>query len=138
MDEKIIDITQIDAVFERFASSYSYIRVEWEKHLQNYYKDNPERLLYFDMMAVSAIIIELFIQKKSTALHAFFNEVEHVLVVANAEVKNLICAGLIEGIQQICQYENIDMRCEFDTWLQPLAKKEWDASTGLFNHTQWE
>jgi hypothetical protein len=47
-----------------------------------------------------------------------------VLKDADSEVKNLILAGLIEGIQQICQYENIDMRYEFDPWLSPLTKKE--------------
>jgi hypothetical protein len=46
----------------------------------------------------------------------------------------LLGAGLIEGIQQICQYEEIDMLKEFNAWLLPLTKKQWNFISTSFKH----
>lgn len=130
--DKAYNINQIDAVFDLLVSDSSYLKKNWAEYYHKEYKDNRERLLYFDMMAISAFVIKLFQKKKSKDLQSFFDKVEIILKDADSEVKNLILAGLIEGIQQICQYENIDMRYEFDAWLSPLTKKNWDEITGFF------
>ncbi|MCS4303476.1 hypothetical protein [Chryseobacterium sp. BIGb0232] len=129
---KTYTINQIDAVFDLLVSDSSYLKKKWSKYYNKEYKDNCERLLYFDMMAVSAFIIVLFQKKKSKALQSFFDKVEIILNDADSEVENLILAGLIEGIQQICPYKKIDMRYEFDSWLSPLTKKHWDKLTGFY------
>ncbi|MDR2237681.1 MAG: hypothetical protein LBE92_16280 [Chryseobacterium sp.] len=130
--DKAYNINQIDAVFDLLVSDSSYLKKNWDEYYNKEYKDNRERLFYFDMMAISAFVIKLFHKKKSKDLQSFFDKVEIVLNDADSEVKNLILAGLIEGIQQICQYENIDMRYEFNSWLSPLTQKKWDEITGFF------
>jgi hypothetical protein len=130
--DKTYNIKQIDNVFELLVSSSSGIHAAWENYFTAYYKDGRERLLYFDMMEISAIIIRLFKSHKSNDLKKIFENVETILHDADAEVTNLLLAGLIEGIQQLCQYENIDMRHEFDQWLLPLTKKNWDELTGFY------
>lgn len=129
---KTYTINQIDAVFDLLVSDSSYLKRKWDKYYDKEYKDNRERLLYFDMMAISAFVIKLFQKKKSKTLQSFFDKVEVILNNSDPEVKNLILAGLIEGIQQICPYKKIDMRYEFDTWLSPLTKKHWDKLTGFY------
>lgn len=137
MMRKTYNIAQIEAVFELLVSGSSELKTGWEKHLREYYKDGRrERLFYFDMMEISTIAIKLFQQNKSEDLKLFFEKVETILNDADAEVTNLIFAGLIEGIQQICQYQNIDMRHGFDRWLLPETKKGWDAITQLFKHDE--
>ena len=130
--EKVHTLTGIDTVFELLAATSPDIKSGWEKHLTNYYKDNPERLLYFDMMEISAIVIRLFQHNKTKDLTLFFEAVEDVLKDCDTTVENLMLAGLIEGIQQICPYQDIDMRTAFDSWLQPLTKKNWDELTGFY------
>lgn len=129
------NINQIDALFEIFISSSSYIKKNWDKYYIREYKNHKdrERLFYFDMMEVSSFVIKLFQLKKQKDLKSFFDVVELILVDCDSEVKNLILAGLIEGIQQICAYEKIDMRHEFDSWLSPITKKHWDELTGFYN-----
>ncbi|UKB83216.1 hypothetical protein LF887_19705 [Chryseobacterium sp. MEBOG06] len=136
--DKAYNINQIETVFDLLVSDSPYLKKNWDEYYNKEYKDSRERLLYFDMMAISAFVIELFQKKKSKDLQSFFDKVEIVLKDADSEVKNLILSGLIEGIQQICQYENIDMRYEFNTWLSPLTQKNWDEITDFFTFDSTE
>jgi hypothetical protein len=129
---KTYNIKEIDNVFELLLSSSLYLKKSWNKYYKEEYKSNDDRLIYFDMTAIGGFVIKLFQQKKSNDLKLFFDNVEIILNDSDAEIKNLILVGLIEGIQQICQCEIIDMRHEFDPWLQPLTKKHWDEITGFF------
>src|SRR5215216_1595880 len=96
-------IAQVEMVFECLVSGSSALKKGWEKHLHEYYKDKQrERLLYSDMMEISALVIKLFQKNKTKELKLFFEKVETIINNADAEVRNLIFAGLIEGIQQIC------------------------------------
>lgn len=129
---KTYNIKEIDNVFELLLSSSLYLKKSWDKYYMEEYKNNDDRLMYFDMTAIGGFVIKLLQQNKSKDLKLFFDNVEIILNDSDAEVKNLILVGLIEGTQQICQYENIDIRYEFDPWLQPLTKKYWDEITGFF------
>ncbi|MFZ4930226.1 DUF7674 family protein [Chryseobacterium sp. Mn2064] len=129
---KAYNIQQIDNVFELLLSSSSYIKESWNDYFDEEYKNNQLRLMYFDMTAIGGFVVKLFQQKKTKDLHLFFDNVELILHDADSEVKNLILTGLIEGIQQICQYENIDIRYEFDNYFHPLTKRNWDEITAFF------
>jgi hypothetical protein len=62
--DKTYNINQIDAVFDLLVSDSPYLKKSWTEYYNKEYKDNRERLLYFDMMAISAFVIKLFQKKK--------------------------------------------------------------------------
>jgi hypothetical protein len=129
------NINNIDAVFGLLISSSSYVKKNWDKYFTKEYinHQNSQRLMYFDMMAISSFTIALFHKKKQKDLKSLFDAVEEILHDCDSEVQNLILAGLIEGIQQQCQYKKIDMRHEFNTWLSPLTQQNWDELTGFYH-----
>lgn len=130
---KKYNIQQLNQVHASLISASPFLKEKWFEYLENNYSgERQERLTYFDMMEISALVICLFQQKKSNELQLFFDHVEEILLDADEEVNNLMLAGLIEGIQQICRNENIDMRCEFDQWLSPVTKKNWDELTAFY------
>ena len=140
MKQKTYNINTLDTVFELLTSSSSYVKNNWEKYFKEEYINHKdrERLTYFDMMAISSFVIKLFQKKKHKELKSLFDAVEEILLDCDSEVQNLILAGLIEGIQQICPYKKIDMRYEFDTWLSHLTNKNWDELTGFYNFERWD
>ncbi len=133
MDRTIFDIIRIDEVFEILTSVSPDLKKQWNKYFELHYINmHKERLLFFDMMEISAIIVKLKKQKKNQSLELFFEKVELIIQRCDFDVTNLMQAGLIEGIQQICQYENIDMRHDFDAWLKPHTKKVWNELATQF------
>gem|GEM_PF-6677842 len=129
-------LADIDLVFEHLLSPSYQLRKEWSVYLHRRYKRRKdERLYYFDMMEISAMIVRRLKHKRRKTLSLFFKQVELLMEKGDSEIRNLLAAGLIEGIQQICAYDHhIDMRHDFDPWLLPLTKTEWDAqAAGFYN-----
>lgn len=127
MDSASYTLADIDLVFDLLVSPTYQLRNEWSAYLRKRYMDpSDERLYYFDMMEISAMIVKRFQKKRAKTLQQFFKQVDMLLQKGDFEIRNLLLAGLIEGIQQICVYNNVDMRYDFDAWLLPHTKKNWD------------
>lgn len=127
MDSTSYTLADIDLVFDLLVSPSYQLRKEWSAYLRERYMDpTDERLYYFDMMEISAMIVKRFQKKRIKTVQQFFKQLEILLQKGDFEIRNLLLAGLIEGIQQICAYKAIDMRYDFDPWLLPHTKKNWD------------
>lgn len=119
---------EIDAVFGMLVSPSYRLKNEWLAYLQKRYANaSDERLYFFDMMEIGAMIVKRYRNRRHKTLRLFFEQLDGLLQQSDPEVINLLSAGLIEGIQQICAYdERIDMRYDFDPWLLPHTKPVWD------------
>lgn len=138
MNPEPYTLADSDLVFDLLLSPSCQLRKEWSAYLQTRYKHRgDERLYYFDMMEISAMIVRCFKHKRIKTVCLFFRQVELLLEKGDPEIRNLVAAGLIEGIQQICAYdERIDMRHDFEPWLLPLTKAEWHAQlSGFYKRT---
>lgn len=115
-------------MFGMLVSPSYRLKNEWHAYLQKCYKSAAdERLYFFDMMEISAMIVRRYRNKRHKTLRLFFEQLDRLLHQSDPEVLNLLSAGLIEGIQQICAHDaRIDMRYDFNPWLLPHTKPVWD------------
>jgi hypothetical protein len=125
----------IESVFDFLSTSSSTLSIHWESYLKKMNKET-KRLYYFDMMEISRVIVDMFHLKKSEELKIFFERVETIYFNADFEIKSLLGAGLIEGIQQICQNEEINIKQDFNPWLLEATKKEWDEIASLLKQKE--
>lgn len=51
---------------------------------------------------------------------------ENILNKCHSDTENLMVVGFIETLQNICGWDKVDYHKEFDEWLQPTTKKNWD------------
>lgn len=80
MDSASYTLDDIDLVFDRLVSPSYQLRNEWLAYVRKRYSDpTDERLYYFDMMEISAMIVKRFQKKRTRTLQQFFKQVDMLL-----------------------------------------------------------
>ncbi len=121
------DIIDRDNALELLSSTFLDLNKQWILYKQTEYKDyQSERLDYIDIGIMIDYIVSKVKVGQTDGLDEFFNRVELILAKADDYTQNLIVIGLLEGIQNVSGWDNIDYHKGYDKWLRPATKKYWD------------
>lgn len=121
------------ANFMALAATIPGLSAQWDAHLQATYPGlSIEQLSdvggfsYLDMGVFGNRVLDLLTTGKTTALTAFFQQVDAMLASDDHWTNELTAMGLLEGLQNQLIVSPFDHRTALDAWLPPTAKRFWD------------
>lgn len=129
---------QIDRVFVMLASTDKGLQKWFDKYLLDEYEgDLSERLSYLDVAEIARFLVDKIKAGQTSFFQGLFNQIEFILSSCDRYVKDLLVEGLFEDIQNGCGREDIDYYQNFDQWLKPLSKQEWDKLIDFWEGKDW-
>ena len=118
------DIIDRDSALELLSSTFPDLKEQWDVYKRTEYRDyQSERLDYIDIGVIIDFIVSKVKFGRTTDLDELFNRVEIILTKGDDYTKNLLVIGLLEGIQNVSGWSEIDYHKGFDKWLRPETKK---------------
>jgi|GEM_PF-2441818 len=121
--------TTVDEAISLIINSNPELKAFWDNSIEEEYEgsyaENREDLI--DIITVVDYIIEKYKSNDTELLSTIFENIEKAFADPNIEAKELIVTGILEGIQNACDMEQLDFRGGFDSWLGAKSKKAWDG-----------
>ncbi len=118
----------IDEALDLLTNSIPDLRALWLDYLSEEYQNYAtERLDFIDIGIIAKYIVDSIARQNINGFDDFFDTLESIFNNASKELENLMIVGLIEDIQNICGHRKIDYYKNFDEWLKPVTKTNWDA-----------
>ena len=125
-DEHIEFYTSERAINSLVEALYDFEN-KWLDYLKSEYKDyQKEKLNYVDISFIGRYVIELLKENKNNELDVFFETVERIYENCDSETAELLTIGLLESIQNNSPDAKIDYHYDFNNWLKPKTRKEWN------------
>ncbi|RTQ45328.1 hypothetical protein EJV47_26010 [Hymenobacter gummosus] len=124
----------VHAHFTALAATIPGLSARWEAHLQAHFpglsveqlSDAVGGFSYRDMAVFGNQVLELLTTGETTALGAFFRQVDAMLDSDDHRTNELTAMGLLEGLQNQLIESSFDHHTALDAWLPPATKHYWD------------
>ena len=121
--------TTVDEAIALIVNSNPELKAYWDNTIDEEYEGSYEenRQDLIDIITVVDYIIEKFRSDDTSDLSAIFANIEEAFQNPSTDAKELIVTGILEGLQNGCDMEQLDFRNGFDKWLGEKSKRAWDG-----------
>lgn len=112
------------------SNSCKELKADFNNYLLDTYQTldyTNDRLTFPDIANISRFIVWKLKFNDTSCFDKIFENTELILNKGRETTKNLIIAGLFEGIQNVGGWHQVDYYKGFDKWLRPNSKKAWDV-----------
>lgn len=121
--------TTVDEAINLIVNANSEIKAYWENSIEEEYEgtyaENRQDLI--DIITVVDYIVEKYRSDDTGLLYELFDRIEQAFQNPSSDTKELIVTGILEGIQNSCNMEQLDYHKGFNPWLGPKSKRAWDG-----------
>ena len=121
--------TTVDEAIALIVNSNPELKAYWDNTIdeeyEGAYEENRQDLI--DIITVVDYILEKFRSNDTSDLHAIFANIEEAFQNPSTDTKELIVTGILEGLQNGCDMEQLDYRSGFDGWLGKKSKRAWEG-----------
>lgn len=121
--------TTVDDAIEMIVGSNKELKAFWVNSISEEYEGDYEenRQDLIDIITVVDYIIEKYKSNDTELLPDLFLNIERALANPTDDTRELVVTGILEGLQNGCNMEQLDYYTGFDAWLGELSKKYWDS-----------
>ena len=121
--------TTVDEAINLIVNANSELKAYWENTIEEEYEgsyaENRQDLV--DIITVVDYIIEKYRSDDTGLLYELFDRIEQAFQNPSQDTKELIVTGILEGLQNGCDMEQLDFRNGFNKWLGAKSKRAWDG-----------
>ena len=119
----------VDDAIEMIVGSNKELKAYWvntiDEEYEGSYDENRQDLI--DIITVVDYIIEKYKCDDTANLPEIFANIEAALQDPTPETQELVVTGILEGLQNSCNMEQLDYHTGFNGWLGEKSKGYWDA-----------
>ena len=118
----MIEKSEVMALLLNACPSYKY---RWKEHYDYNYGNGEEQLIYIDLGDFAEHLVDLYKKGEINEFDQVFDIIELLNVDGDDYVKEAATIGLLEGIQNITSFSDVQSE-EFIRFLKPVSAKWWN------------
>ena len=119
----------IDQALELITTCHHEVTTCWNEYIREEYDmsydDSRDDMV--DIITIVEFIVSRLRDNQTNGLKELFASIEQAIETGDSNVKELILVGIIEGLRNNCDIENLDYHTLFNGWFNPKTQKLWDG-----------
>lgn len=127
--EQEVNKISVERSMELITGCHHEVTSCWNEYLREEYNGNylENRDDMVDIITIVEFIVTRIKDSKPNGLKELFQAIEQVLDTGDGSSRELVVVGILEGLRNNCDIENIDYHNLFDNWFLQKTKKVWDG-----------